>query len=217
MAGNSYDTPPFLTLDHTCRNPGSVLEALNGDWKKFIESDDELTIRLTVQGISDPSDRKSISWDDATLLWVSICELDKNGRPPTLEISSAKERMGRFPARQSSPYRYLIENIRPRLDKDGKNEGFDNLLSLLSNLVDGLSSERVGDERFVKGSGGLALQGWLSLEDAKELSRLLQSRCWMVSREEPLDGGVNDVAQNLVKLLKKAIKKRMGVILRSHS
>jgi len=58
MAGNSYDTPPFLTLDHACRDPGLVLEALNGDWKKFIESDEELSIRLSVQGISNPSDRK---------------------------------------------------------------------------------------------------------------------------------------------------------------
>ena len=118
--------------------------------------------------------------------------------------------MGRFPAQQSSPYRYLIENIRPRLDKDGKSENFQIMLTLLDNLVDGLSSERVGDDRFVKGPGGLALH-------AKELSKLLQSRCWMISREEPLDGGASDVAQNLVKLLKRAIKKRMGVILRSHS
>jgi len=216
MAG-SYDTPPFLTLDHACRNPGEVLSAMEGDWKAFVDSDEELAVRLAIQGVSEPSERKQITWDDATLLWISVCELDKDGKPPTMEISGAKERMGRFPSQQTSPYQYLIENIRPRLDKNGESPDFERFNSLLIGLSEGLSSEKIGDDRFTKGPGGLVLLGWLSLDDAKELSRLLQSRCWMVSGNEPLDGGASDVAQNLVKLLKRATKKRMGVILRSHS
>ena len=81
-------TSPFITLD-ACdgiRAEAVVLaleSAANGDeslWSALISSDEEFKIRLQEQGIDNPDKRSSISWDDATLLFIGCVELSKEGK-----------------------------------------------------------------------------------------------------------------------------------------
>ena len=69
---------------------------------------------------------------------------------------------------------------------------------------------------FEDGFGGMQIHGFLSADDVRELRKQLASRAWTASYDEPLDGGVADVAKHFSSLLKAAERRRVGMALRTH-
>ena len=67
-------TTPFLTIDPMVSSRlAPVHKALTGgDWAKVVQEDEELESRLMSQGVETPTERDSISWDDANLFFLSL-------------------------------------------------------------------------------------------------------------------------------------------------
>ncbi len=207
----SWDsTTPFLTIDPAISNRlESVYNALNGgDWKSMLEQDDELRIRLVSQGVPDPDDRTTMSWDDANLFFVSCIDLTRNGRPSHLEAGISKEKFGRFPYGDGSSLTYMREWIRESMREP---EGFNEMSDLLEKLV-----TRMSGTSMEKGVGRLNIRGWLTNQEITLLRKRISSRCWTPSSEEPLDGGTQDAAKHLLALLRAAEKRNCGVLYRVH-
>ena len=204
-------TTAFFTIDPMISDRlVSVFDALSGgDWEKLITEDDDLLIRLLNQGVENPEDREKIVWDDANLFFLSCVELTKSDQPYPLEAGLSKERFGRFPYGNGSGVTYLRNWIRePRRNP----ENFQKVSQLLSDL-----DTRLIDTSMSNGAGRLNMRGWLSSKDAKELRKLLVTKTWTPSAEEPLDGGCQDAAKHLVALLRAAEKRNCGVLLRVHN
>jgi hypothetical protein len=62
----------------------------------------------------------------------------------------------------------------------------------------------------------MSLLGFITAEGIQLLRKNLSSRAWTASYEEPLDGGVADVAKHLLTLLKGAERRDVGIALRIH-
>ena len=62
----------------------------------------------------------------------------------------------------------------------------------------------------------MQIHGFLRAEEVRLLRKNLASRAWTASYEEPLDGGVADVAKHFTTLLKAAERRRVGLALRTH-
>ena len=84
-------------------------------------------------------------------------------------------------------------------------------------LTAGCTEEFRGHSLFESGFGGMCIQGFLSREQVRTLRKNLATRTWTASYEEPLDGGVADVAKHFITLLKAAERRQVGNVLRSHS
>ncbi len=201
-------TTPFSTIDPMVSKRLKPLdEALSyGNWATIIQEDDDLRIRLIEQGVKDPENRSSISWDDANLFFLSCVDL-KDGKPFPLEAGVSKEKFGRFPYGDGSSITYIQNWIR----ENKRMEGFDELCELLD-----LLSGRLAETEKGRGVGGLILKGWLSIEEVKRLKKLITSRCWLPAADEPLDGGCQDSAKHFVALLRAAEKRNCGILLRIH-
>ncbi len=202
-------TSPFLTLDAI--NPirfSKMVAVLEGtqEWSEIV--DDDLAIRLQSQGLDDISDRNSIPWDDATLLYTACADLGMRGEGAKLQASISNDRFGRFPYGDGSPLSYLVQWMRPSSEDSGS------LQTILSH-IDSLQN-RI-PERMKKGSSGLELKGWLEGEEIKQQRLAITSRLWTPAADEPLDGGCHDAAKHLLALLRAAEKRRVGVLLRAHS
>jgi hypothetical protein len=78
-----------------------------------------------------------------------------------------------------------------------------------------LSEETRGHDRFSSGGYG-TIYGWLDHDEIRILERLLAKGAYKVSADEPLDGGVADVARNLTMVLRAAQKDGAGIIHFSH-
>jgi hypothetical protein len=211
MEDDLDSTTPFLTIDPVVSSRlEPVYNALNGgDWKSMVEDDDELLIRLASQGVPNPTDRTSISWDDANLFFLSCIDVTANGRPSHLEAGISKAKFGRFPHGDGSPLTYLRDWIRDSHKDTTSLEEMSNLLENLTSRMSGTSMEN--------GIGRLNIQGWLTNEETTKLRKTIMSRCWTPSAEEPLDGGCQDAAKHLLALLRAAEKRRCGVLLRIHN
>ena len=204
-------TTPFLTIDpmisHRLDAVFSTIQ--NGNWTELIENDVDLRIRLVSQGVSNPEDKSTITWDDANLFFLSCLDLTKSGQPNPLEAGVSKERFGRFPYGDGSPLSYLRNWIREsRRDPQGLEELYE-LLEKLGTRMNGTSME--------KGIGRLDMRGWLNFGDTTKLRKLLTSKCWTPAADEPLDGGCQDAAKHLIALLRAAEKRKCGVLLRVHN
>ncbi len=202
-------TSPFLTLDAiNAIRFSEMIEVLEGtkDWEAII--DEDLEIRLQSQGIENSSNRDSIPWDDATLLFTACVDLGRRGEGATLHAGVSNERFGRFPYGDGSPLTYLVEWMRPSA-KDS--EYFTTILSHIEYL-----RNRIPDS-MKNGIGGLDMRGWLDVEEIKTLRMAITSRRWIPAADEPLDGGCHDAAKHLLALLRAAEKRRVGVLLRAHS
>ena len=201
-------TTPFSTIDPMVSHRlKAVHEALEfGDWQTAIDNDDNLRIRLLEQGVDNPENRDSIKWDDANLFFLSCVEL-KNGKPAPLEAGVSKEKFGRFPYGDGSSITYIQEWIRENKRMDGFTE--------LTELIDCLST-RLVDTKKENGIGGLTMKGWLTIEEVKQLKKLITSRCWMPAADEPLDGGCQDAAKHFLAMLRSAEKRNCGILLRIH-
>ncbi|MAS57993.1 MAG: hypothetical protein CMA37_05240 [Euryarchaeota archaeon] len=204
-------TTPFLTIDPMVSSRlAPVHKALTGgDWAKVVQEDEELESRLKSQGVETPTERDSISWDDANLFFLSCVKLSQIGQPMPLEAGISKERFGRFPFGDGSPMTYLRDWIR---DSRRDTKTLEELSELLEKLATGLSGTSIE-----KGVGRLEMRGWLSYSETTKLRKCLTSKCWMPAADEPLDGGCHDAAKHLVALLRAAEKRDCGIVLRVHN
>ena len=203
-------TTAFFTLDPMVSDrlePAFAAISGNG-WSKLIANDSELRSRLESQGVDNPEQRDSISWDDANLFFLSCIQLTSIGKPMPLEAGISRERFGRFPFGDGSPISYLRDWIRDSRRKPEVLEQLSDLMEKLATRMSGTSME--------KGFGRLEMRGWLTLEEVTELRKALTSKCWMPSADEPLDGGCQDAAKHLVALLRAAEKRYCGVVFRVH-
>ena len=203
-------TTAFFTLDPMVSDrlePAFAAISGNG-WSKLIANDSELRSRLESQGVDNPEQRDSISWDDANLFFLSCIQLTSIGKPMPLEAGISRERFGRFPFGDGSPISYLRDWIRDSRRKPEVLEQLSDLMEKLATRMSGTSME--------KGFGRLEMRGWLTVEEVTELRKALTSKCWMPSADEPLDGGCQDAAKHLVALLRAAEKRYCGVVFRVH-
>ena len=199
----------------------AVESAMEGDhqaWAQLVEEQAELDGRLKSQGIDNPSAYSTIQWDPAMLLFTACVELTNDGRPLQLGETLTRERFGRFPHGDGSALNYLLEYIRPNrsiTDNDGQ-DVYDTIVGSLENLAHGCEEQHRGHRCFEDGFGGMQIHGFLSADAVKELRKNLASRAWTASYDEPLDGGVADVAKHFTTLLKAAERRRVGIALRTH-
>ena len=219
-------TTAFFTLDAFDGDLASPLmaaieQAMNGDeqeWNNLVEAHPTLRERLIQQGIETPSSFTTIRWDPAMILFTSCVELTNDGRPLPLGETMTRERFGRFPYGDGSALGYLLEFMRPNrsiTDHDGQSI-YDGLVQLIEQLAHGCEEQQRGHQRFEDGFGGMQIHGFLRAEEVRLLRKNLASRAWTASYEEPLDGGVADVAKHFTTLLKAAERRRVGLALRTH-
>jgi hypothetical protein len=219
-------TSAFFTLDAfngaLARQVMSAIEEAHGGnidtWRTLVDSDEQLRLRLTEQGIDEPENFNAIAWDAATLLFTSCVELNNDGRPLPLGERLTRERFGRFPHADGSALGYFLEHIRPNrsiTDHDGQ-VIYDELLEHLEQLAHGCEEVSRGHTMFEDGFGGMQIHGFLSADAVRALRKHLASRAWTASYDEPLDGGVADVAKHFTSLLKAAERRRVGMALRTH-
>ena len=219
-------TSPFYTLDAfdgalAIEVMLAVEAAVQGDeapWAQLVEEHEGLRSRLLGQGIATPEVWSSIEWDSAMLLFTTCVELAPDGRPLPVGETMTKERFGRFPHGNGSALDYLLEYIRPNrsiTEHDGQSI-YDALIDLLNKLHSGCREAHRGHTMFEQGFGGMSICGYLASEEVQQLRKHLAGRVWTASYEEPLDGGVGDVAKHLSTLLKAAERRRVGLALRSH-
>jgi hypothetical protein len=219
-------TSPFFTLDAFDGDLAiMVMEAIekasSGEekaWTELVEGNADLRERLTSQGIAKPESFTAIRWDAANLLFTCCVQLDRDGRPYTVGDRLTRERFGRFPYGDGSALGYLLEFMRPNrsiTDHDGQSI-YDQILEELNNLAVRCTEERRGHTNFERGFGGMSLLGFITAEGIQLLRKNLSSRAWTASYEEPLDGGVADVAKHLLTLLKGAERRGVGIALRIH-
>lgn len=220
-------TSPFYTLDAFNGQWANGLitaveDAQSGNtstWSEYIVQHSDIAQRLSTQGIKEPQNFESIQWDPATLLFTVCVEITADGRPLPLGDRLNRERFGRFPYGNGSALDYLLEFIRPNrsiTDNDGQ-DIYDLIIDDLRTLSAGCTEEFRGHALFESGFGGMNIQGYLSSEQVRTLRKNLASRTWTASYEEPLDGGVADVAKHFIALLKAAERRQVGIVLRSHS
>ena len=165
----SGTTTAFYTL-HSCDGEIAlqIAEVLSlGDnekcqsWIKLIQENPSLEQRLTDQGISQPSNLNSISWDDSMILFLCSINVDEDGKPMGIGESLKREKFGRFPFDDGSLTNYLIEFMRPNVRVSNSNEVFERILHLLRKLS---SFNKKGDytyPRFNGGMGGMNILGFL--------------------------------------------------------
>ena len=220
----SGTTTAFYTL-HSCDGEIAlqIAEVLSlgenekcQSWIKLIQENPSLEQRLTDQGISQPSNLNSISWDDSMILFLCSINVDEDGKPMGIGESLKREKFGRFPFDDGSLTNYLIEFMRPNVRVSNSNKVFERILHLLRKLS---SFNKKGDytyTRFNGGMGGMNILGFLSLEEVIEIRRLLSGRNWSGASDEPLDGGVRDAIKHLLAMLRAAERIDSGVMHRAH-
>lgn len=224
--GSLSSTSPFYTLDaFNGERAAAVMQAVEaamqgdeGIWHDTVKEDNALERRLSEQGIDTPESFSSIPWDNAMLLFTSCVELANDGRPLPIGETLTRERFGRFPHGNGSALEYLLDHIRPNrsiTDNDGQ-ALYDRMINGLEQLAHGCQDAHRGHDRYENGFGGMQIHGYLTAEGVHQLRKDFANRAWTASYEEPLDGGVADVAKHLSALLKAAERRRVGLALRSH-
>tara|TARA_B100000459_G_scaffold98352_1_gene56075 strand:- start:2127 stop:2798 length:672 start_codon:yes stop_codon:yes gene_type:complete len=222
MNQNHDNTTAFYTLDG-CHSGlvSDVFKALvssqkksNEEWTMMCEHP-KIQERFRTQGIDDWNVRDAISWDDPTVLFTLTRMLDVDGVPIMLGEDRNRERFGRFPHHTGSTIQYVRENIRDMGSQ--ANELYEDLVEHLDFLLIRCNSDVVGDERYMKGSGGLNIMGYLTYEEVKTLRSTLLGGGWSVAKDEPIDGGVRDAIRHLNALLIAAERRGSGLIHRKHA
>jgi hypothetical protein len=93
---------------------------------------------------------------------------------------------------------------------------YDSLIDRLNQLAFCCTESHRGHTKFENGFGGMRIHGYLSADEVTELRKNIAGRAWTASYEEPLDGGMADIAKHLSALLKAAERRRVGLALRTH-
>jgi len=220
-------TSPFATLDAIHGERAQEIynallnhEHLEANWRRLILNDEDLRIRLTNQGLSNPEDFTTIQWDYSILFFTSILTLTKDGTPLQLGDQKTRERFGRFPSPGGSTMKYILDYICPALHKnrtDQEEEIYQELTDLLDKLANRCTDAHVGHEKFTSGSGGMHISGFLSNDEVQTLRLHLSSRVWTVSKDEPFDGGLADAIRHFSSILKAAERRNVGILLRYHA
>jgi len=165
---------------------------------------------LESQGVILSNGRSSIEWDDATLLFIALRAMTKQGEPTEpLDRGISMERLGRFPTKDGDAIAYLREFLIPVNEEEQGN-------LLLLQLNSGFRSETRGHDSLSTGFGGMTLHGWLTAPEVTILRTFLQKSPWKVARNEPLDGGVREIVRHLLIILKTAEKRSIGILMRAH-
>ena len=221
MNHSNSSTTAFYTLDgcvsdHLDETFQALLEVRKGEnrlWKKLVKRD-TFSSRLREQGLDEIDDRKQITWDDATLLFTAVRMLNRDSSPIMLGENKNRERFGRFPHHSGSSLQYILDNI---LSIPAQTEGmYEDLVEHLEYLTERCSEMNTGHKDFREGKAGLIILGYITFEEVKSLRSMLLGSGWMVSREEPLDGGVRDAVRPLNALLMAAERRGAGLIHRQH-
>lgn len=219
-------TTAFFTLDafnglRASNVVQAIEQAMEGDtnaWSELVDQDPELSERLVEQGITKPGSYTSIQWDPAMILFTTCVELTTDGRPLQLGETMTRERFGRFPFGDGSALGYLLEYIRPNrsiTEHDGQST-YDELIDRLQHIAHGCEEQHRGHRSFEDGFGGMQIHGFLSAGEVQGLRKNFATRVWTASYDEPLDGGVADVAKHFTTLLKAAERRGVGLALRTH-
>jgi len=191
---------------------GRLEEIRNGgiDQLTGISKDDGLEKKFREEGVSLADGRNSITWDDATILFVAARATEDDGEPAEpLERGISMERLGRFPTSNGNAIEYLREYLIPENDSDTG-------MKLLTQLDVGLRHEIRGHNELSVGFGGLILHGWLTNAEVSALRQYLEKAIWKVGKNEPLDGGVREIVRHLLIILKSAEKRELGILMRAH-
>lgn len=221
MNQSDSSTTAFYTLDGcVSENLDETFQALlevrkgnNQFWQNLVAREGIYT-RLRDQGLEDIENRDEIPWDDATLLFTSVRMLNRDSTPIMLGENKNRERFGRFPHHTGSSLQYILDNIVPI---PSQSEGlYSDLVDHLQYLTERCSEMNTGHKEFQEGKAGLIILGYITLEEVKSLRSMLLGTGWMVSREEPLDGGVRDAVRHLNALLMAAERRSAGLIHRQH-
>ena len=93
---------------------------------------------------------------------------------------------------------------------------YSDLIEHLEYLTERCSEMNTGHKEFHEGKAGLMILGYITFEEVKALRSMLLGSGWMVSREEPLDGGVREAVRHLNALLMAAERRGAGLIHRQH-
>lgn len=222
----SGTTTAFYTLD-SCNGKFAELIATaleeyddgnHESWNKMIQENPSIKQRFNDQGIAQPTDRTSISWDNVMLLYTGSVHVNEYGKPMSFGDGITKERFGRFPWGDGSVISYLKQFIKSNVREESEdNPNFMEIMSLLSKLNSFNTNNNYDFPKYTNGNGGLNILGFLSFEEVIRLRRLLSGRSWSVYSDEPLDGGVRDGVKHLSALLKAAERRDSGIMLRSHN
>ena len=219
-------TPAFYTLDGF---DGALAQRMipalhdasqdrTASWTALVTNEPALLDRLTSQGIENPESYGTISWDHATLLFTSAMAITSEHLPLQVGERLTRERFGRFPHKDGSALEYFLEYIRPNrsiTENDG-GDMYERIITLLTQLCEGLTEAHQGHTHYESGFGGLQLLGYLTREEVSDLRKLLAGRSWTVSYDEPFDGGIADVAKHFTTLLKAAERRAVGLVHRRH-
>lgn len=221
MNQSNSSTTAFYTLDGCISDNleetfQALIEVREGDnrlWNKLVKRE-SFSSRLKKQGLDEIDDRNKIPWDDATLLFTSVRMLNRDSTPIMLGENKNRERFGRFPHHTGSSLQYMLDNI---LSIPSQSEGlFSDLIEHLEYLTERCSEMNTGHKEFQEGKAGLMILGYITFEEVKSLRSMLLGSGWMVSREEPLDGGVREAVRHLNSLLMAAERRGAGLIHRQH-
>ncbi len=208
--GTAGPTTPFHTFDplnsaSAAQMIPAILAAAAGNATEFdsiLSTDDDLRERLVEEGAEISSGRAGITWDDATLIFVTSMDRQLDGSPaPPLDVRMSKSRLGRFPDGDGNPLTYLRKYCSAPEDDS-------TITDLLTQIDEGLN---------LHGFGGLQLHGWLDASEVSTLREAFQQQQWRVNRDEPCDGGVFEIVRHLVIVLKSAEKRKCGVLMRAHA
>lgn len=211
---HSCDGDMAMKISEILLQQGNQREA---SWNSLLTDNPSLKLRLSEQGLEQPFELASISWDDAMLLFLCSINIDEEGKPMAIGESLKREKFGRFPYADGSLITYLIEFLRPNSNVKDANEIFSRMQTLLTKLASFNDSNDHNEARFSGGRGGMNILGFLSLEEVTELRRLLSGRNWSVASDEPLDGGVRDAIKHLLAMLRAAERLDSGIMHRAHS
>lgn len=221
MNQSNSSTTAFYTLDgcisqYLDETFQALLKVRQGDsklWQKLVK-DETFSSRLKQQGLDEIDDRNMITWDDATLWFTIVRMLNRDSTPIMLGENKNRERFGRFPHHTGSSLQYILDNIMP---VPSQSEGlYSDLVEHLEYLTERCSEMNTGHKEFREGKAGLIILGYITFEEVKSLRSMLLGSGWMVSREEPLDGGVRDAIRHLNALLMAAERRGAGLIHRQH-
>ena len=182
-------------------------------WKKMLITNHEIGRILQQEGFESVSERKEIPWDDVTILWLFSSTINSEGMiGEPLDKGKGREQIGRFQFYDGSAINYLLHFLIEESDvKEPR------IISHLKKLHCRLTSEYIGHDEYSKGFGGLTLRGYLNQDEVQNLINYLQKDHWSVSANETLDGGVRDIVKHLMRILRTAAHRRVGILQREHS
>jgi|TARA_B110000914_G_scaffold36614_1_gene29616 hypothetical protein len=199
----------FYTFDPTKLDIEAVIKPIEMSFKG--EHEELIALVSNIKSFPKLQKSKAPKMDKATILFISVIDWQSDGGAPIpLDKNNIKERIGRFPTSDGNAIKYLL-TYTSQEDHESR------LHELLYKLMNGLSEEDFGLKGYDKGIAGLEMMGWLNYAEVGELKLIIQKGKWIVSADEPFDGGIQEIFKNLVKLLKSAERRECGILMRKHS